>query len=210
MNDPEEWPDGDTRRRRRSWAAPPPVWFHQEICLQYRSQGDWHSVFVPGLVLCVRWDGTVSPDAVAPGVADREMVFLQGRPDDARAVPGADDDAWHDHGVHGADHRASVRIRQLLLTNSNWRRRHGVSSTEHAVVLDNIFVAGRHDCRIFRCRWRTDWRLDVLSAVERAGLNRRSGAGSWRNAVDCRLGNLLRRITHGRAELYYHADRPAC
>src|ERR1700681_3026395 len=103
--DPEERPDGDTRRRR-TWTAPSTVRLDQEICLQHRSQGNRHSIFMPGLVLCVRRNGIVIPDALASGLAHREMVFLQGRPDDAGAVSGADDYARHDHGVYGADHGA--------------------------------------------------------------------------------------------------------
>jgi len=96
---------------------------------------------VPGLILGVRWDGIVSPNAVASGLADYEMVFLQGRLDDARAVSGADDDAWDDYGFHGVDHAPQSGVRQLLPAHSNWRRRHGVPSVEHAVVLDDVRVA---------------------------------------------------------------------
>src|SRR5882672_2215281 len=209
-NESEEWPDGNARRRRRSCAASTPVRFHLEIYLQHRSQSNWHSILEPGLVLGVRRDGIVSPDAVASGVADHEMVFLQGRLDDARAVSGVDDDAWHDHGLHGVDHGAAVRVWQLLLAYSNRRRRHGVPGVEHAVVLDDVRVVARHDCRIFCCRWRADWRVDVLSAVERAGRNGRTGAGSRRDALDCWLGDLLRRFVDGRAKFHYDADRPPC
>ena len=186
-------------------AAPTPDRFHLEICLQHRSQGNRHSIFVPGLVLCVRRHGIVSPDALASGVADREMVFLQGRPDDAGAVSGADDHARHDHGVHGADHGAAIRIRQLFPADSNRGGRHGVPGAEHAVVLDHICVAAGHDRGIFCCRWRSDWRVDLLSAVERPGRNGGTGAGSWRDALDHRAGDFLRRITDGRAEFHHHA-----
>ena len=42
-----------------------------------------------------------------------------------------------------------------------------------------------------------------LSAL---GRNRRSRSRRWRNTLDCRVGNILRRVADGRAEFHHHAD----
>jgi len=63
--------------------------------------------------------------------------------------------------------------------------------------------------RIFRRRWRSDWRVDVLSDVEpRWAKLRGPGQRSRRDALDCWLGDLLRRIADGCAKFHYNADRP--
>ena len=71
--------------------------------------------------------GLVAPDAFASRVANCNVVDFQGRPDDPGAISGADDHARHDHGVHGADHGAAIRLWELLPSHPDWGRRHGVS-----------------------------------------------------------------------------------
>ena len=171
---------------------------HKVIGIQYLSLALF-SVFL-GMAL-------VAPDALASGVAERALVLLQGRPDDAGAISGADDHARHDHGLHGADHGAAIGIRQLFPAHSDWRGGHGVPGPEHAFVLDDVRFPDGDGRRVFCGGRRADRRLDLVSAVERAGRNCRSRARRGRDAVDCRTGDLLRRVADGRAELHYHADR---
>jgi len=89
----------------------------------------------------------------------------------------------NDYGFHGVDHGAAVRVRKLLPAHSNRRGRHGVPSV-------NMLSFWTRSCRwvvmiarVFRRRWRSDWRVDVLSYVERAGRNSRPRAGSRRDSL---------------------------
>ena len=141
------------------------------------------------------------------GWPQRALVLLQGRPDDAGTIPGADDHAWNDHGLHGPDHGAAIRIRQLLPADSNRRRGHGFPRPEHVVVLDDVCFADGDDRRVLRGGRRSDRRLDIVSSAERSGRNGRSRAGSGRNALDRRSGDLLRSVLDGRAQFHYHVNR---
>ena len=137
-----------------------------------------------------------------------KFAVLQGRPDDAGAVSGTDDHARHDHGLHGADHGAAVRLRQLFPAHSNRRGGHGVSRAEHAFVLDNVsyrscvmicafFVSGGAPIG----GWTSYPPLSALGEIVGPG------QGARRNALDCRPGDFLRRVADGRAQFHHHADR---
>ena len=79
-----------------------------------------------------------------------KLPFIPGGHDDARAIPRVGHHARHDHGVHGAHHRAAVGLRQLFSADSNRRRGHGVSRPQHAFLLDNFCFAGGDGCRVLR------------------------------------------------------------
>ena len=138
-----------------------------------------------------------------------KLPFTPGGHDDAGAVSGAGDHARLDHGVHGADHRAAVGLRKLLLADSDRRRGHGVSGPQHAFVLDHVRFAVRAGLGVLRYRRRAHLRLDRLSAAERAWADHRARARRGPNAVGHRPGDLLPGVAVGRAEFHRHHGGPA-
>src|SRR5260370_34330199 len=102
-------------------------------------------------------------------------VFWRDQSGDLSESP---DHARHDHGFLRTDHGTSRRFRKLLPADSDWRAGYGVSSSEHAFVLDHLPRLHRAACGVL-CDWwcASSW-LDPVPTSECPAIRRPpSGSG---------------------------------
>src|SRR6185436_576696 len=118
-------------------------------------QGHWHSVHHARSGGSVGWNDDVSPDANELVMAWNELAhpgntfpgWRTRRLDDARVLPVAGNNAWNDYGLLCVDHGATGWFWELFSAHPNRGGRHGISRSEHVVVLGNF----RGFCRYSVC-----------------------------------------------------------
>ena len=92
--------------------------------------------------------------------------FAARRRDQARNLLEPADHARHDHGVLRLDHGATGWVRKLFFAHPDWGAGYGVSSLEHAFVLDDVRGLCNHPGCVLCDGWSSAAWLDRLCSAE--------------------------------------------
>ena len=126
------------------------------------------------------------------------------RSDDTGVLPPTHDHARDDHGLFRPSNRAIRCLRQLFSTHTTRCRRQSVSALQHDVLLGYLDGLLRPDHRIFRERWPTARRMDLVRPAERHREGGRSGTRHRSSNLGDRSCYLLCRPVAGSVELHLH------